>query len=228
MKRVLGAVLAIVVALPSAALAQATERPTPNELTIFSSAVRRNVLPWLEQQPEYAGAWLDPEVGQLVVSLTEADPAVIAGLDARTPGGREGWCLETTGTTWQELKAATRRAWRVVSKLPGVGQLEASWIDAEEITCATPASSRWTWTPAGRSGCRAPRSTSRTSTSTGSARPSSPCRRSPSARRACWEPDRQRSDGRQVGQAPTRGQFPGPRSVRRLAQRPRPQGKVRA
>ena len=129
---VLVAALAIVLVLPSPALAQATERLTPNELAIFSSAVKRNVLPWLEQQPEYAGAWLDPEEGELVVSLTEADPAVIAGLDARTPGGREGWRLETTGTTWQELMPATRRAWRVDSKLPGVGRLEASWIDAQE------------------------------------------------------------------------------------------------
>jgi hypothetical protein len=131
-RRVLAAALVVGMALPCAAVAQAAERPTPNELAIFSSAVKRNVLPWLEQQPGYAGVWLDREEGELVVSLTEPDPAVIAGLDARTPGGRDGWRLEMTGTTWQELKAATRKAWRVGSKLPGVGRLESSWIDAQE------------------------------------------------------------------------------------------------
>ncbi len=87
-------------------------RPTTNELAIFPSAIKSTVMPWLEAEPTYAGSRLDPGTGQLVVSLTREDPAVVAKLDARVPGGSVGWRLESAGYTWQQLKAVTRAVGR--------------------------------------------------------------------------------------------------------------------
>lgn len=123
--------LAMSLVLSCSAVTQAADRPTPNELAIFSHAVAVDVLPWLETQPVYAGAWLDREAGQLVVSLTEPDPEVVAGLDARVPGGPDGWRLEVPEYTWKQLRRAMMSAWRERS-LPGARQLESTWIDVEE------------------------------------------------------------------------------------------------
>ncbi len=120
---------------PSPAPSQVA-RPTTNELAIFSSAIKSTVMPWLEAEPTYAGTRLDPETGQLVVSLTRDDPAVVAKLDARVPGGRAGWRLEPAAYTWQQLKAATRAAVSAAGKprsgLPAAKRLESSWIEVEE------------------------------------------------------------------------------------------------
>lgn len=44
----------------------------PDGRAKFSRAVRRDVLPWLEDEPKYAGAWLDQKKnGRLVVALTD-------------------------------------------------------------------------------------------------------------------------------------------------------------
>ncbi len=124
--------LALSLVLSSAAVTQAADRPTPNELAIFSDDVQRQVMPWLEQQPEYAGMWLDRDAVQIVVSLTDADPEIIAGLDARVPGGGDGWRLEVPAYTWKQLSRATHEAHRIRSGLPGAGRLESSWVDVEE------------------------------------------------------------------------------------------------
>ncbi len=123
--------LTLTLVLSFAPVTQAADRPTPNDLAAFSDAVARNVLPWLERQPQYAGTRLDRDAGQVVVSLTEADPEVIAGLDARVPGGSDGWRLEVPEYTWKQLRRAMVSAWKMRS-LPGARQLESSWIDIEE------------------------------------------------------------------------------------------------
>lgn len=125
------ATLAICLVLSSGGVAQAADRPTPNDLAAFSDAVARNFLPWLERQPQYAGSRLDRDAGQVIVSLTEADPGVIAGLDARMPGGSDGWRLELLEYTWKQLRRAMASAWKLRS-LPGARQLESTWIDVEE------------------------------------------------------------------------------------------------
>ncbi len=122
-------------ALNAPAASKTPVRPTPNEPGTFHGAVRGDVLPWLEEQPTYAGAWLDHETGQLVVLLTEPDPWVIAEIDARVPDGRNGWRLYAGDYPQDVLIAAVERAIGIggdlPEDLPGVGRLEASSLDTE-------------------------------------------------------------------------------------------------
>ncbi|MEA2026079.1 MAG: hypothetical protein U9O18_05260, partial [Chloroflexota bacterium] len=87
---------------------------------------------WLRRQPIYGGIWLDQRTGgDIVIALTEAAPDVIDEIDRRfVPyGGETPWRLVIVPRTFEDLRVAFRRAWRVSKELDSTAMLWAVGLD---------------------------------------------------------------------------------------------------
>lgn len=73
----------------------------------FEIAVGRDLVPFLEKQPNYAGEWIDQaKGGELVVMLTRRNDEVIAKIRNRMPSPSRGVRFEVVESTYRELEEA--------------------------------------------------------------------------------------------------------------------------
>lgn len=76
----------------------------------FADQVDRNVMPYVESLPTFAGAYIDQkDGGGLVVMLTERSANTTAGIDARMPNDTLGRRIVTADTPFAQLERALER-----------------------------------------------------------------------------------------------------------------------
>lgn len=97
----------------------------------FANAVKKELLPHAERLATYAGAWLDPFDGQLVVSLTTADPEEQSRLRSLLPPSSRGLRFEAAKWTFHELELAAARGFDVWQEL--ARDIRLLSVDVDEV-----------------------------------------------------------------------------------------------
>ncbi len=98
---------------------------------LFSNRVHRDVMPWVEEQPEFAGSWIDQKHdGKFVIQLTKARDPLIEGIGSRMPKVSRGWRVEGVDHSWTELETAVHRAPEVSREVDADGRLVLWGIDS--------------------------------------------------------------------------------------------------
>ncbi len=103
-----------------------------NDRSWFSTEAQE-VVRYVRRLPSFGGVWIDQRHGgRLAVALTNADPEVIATIDAKLPTEPDlGWRLVIVPRTFQELKAAANRAWKVSQELDPTAKLWSVGLDSK-------------------------------------------------------------------------------------------------
>ena len=89
-----------------------------NARMLFADQVSRNVIPFAEGLPTFAGAWFDQRAnGRLVVALTKRDQAVEDKIRSMMPAKSRGLRFQLADSTFAQLDSAMHRAQSVASSV---------------------------------------------------------------------------------------------------------------
>ena len=105
-----------------------------NDRSWFSSQLQDEVIPYLKRRPTKGGWWLDQRHGgRLAVALTEADPKVIAKIDALMPSEPDlGWRLVIVERPLKDLRQAQWRVPRVSERVDSAAKLWSAGVDVKD------------------------------------------------------------------------------------------------